>query len=63
MYNMLATIAEGSSKIVYDGELSFAAWATLIFMIVSIGGGLTWSLYRAVTAEKRSDQRQYPEEV
>lgn len=51
------------AEVVYDGKLSIAAVATLVFMIVAICGGLAWSMYKAMTAAKDENEKQFPEDI
>lgn len=64
MFSILAEIAQDTiPQVAYDGNLSVAAWCTLVFMVVAIIGGLGWSMYRAITASSVPDEKQYSEEI
>ena len=51
------------AEVVYDGELSGQAYLILTFMLVLIIGGLSWCIYRAISANNKSDAQQYPDEI
>ncbi len=59
---ILAEITNEVSQSATELSMSPAAWGTLAFMVVTITGGLSWSLYRAVTASRQPDEKQYPGE-
>ena len=51
------------AKIEYDGKLSIEAWIILAVMIGLIVGGLSWCLYRAVSAANVTEEEQLPDDV
>jgi len=51
------------AEIVYDGELSGAAYTILAGMILLIVGGLSWCFYRALKATNKDTSEQLPDEV
>jgi len=51
------------AKITSDGELSGQAWLVLAGMILLIVGGLSWCLFRAVTAANKEPEEQIPDEL
>jgi len=51
------------AEIPYDGELSVQAWLVLAGMILLIVGGLSWCLFRAVTAANKEPEEQIPDEL
>ncbi len=46
-----------------DGQLGSTAWIVLAGIIFIIVGGLSWCLYKAITAANNDAGEQFPDDV